>query len=556
MKKRFFLFVVVSACAMMLYAQSNVSKPMDFHIVKGSIPPVLEFVEGSLQFVDANNNNVIDANENCKIRFQITNVGRGDGYGCEAKVKAVGTTAGVKYYNLKLPTIPHGSSMWLEVPIEADENTETGEITFSINVIEPQGYGVPQTITTKIGTHKLKIPNVQMVSYKIGNDMNATLQRRMPFVVQLAVQNIDQGKAENVRVHLTLPANVNWMGGENMAITIPELNAGETKYIEYELMANQDAAEQIDLILSLSESKGKYANGRTIPLTFGQHIGGTVSLNVERKDQEVKIRRASLVSDVDEDIPETGKINNNTFAVIIANEQYKEVANVPFAQNDGSVFREYCMKVLGVPANHIKYQLNATGNEIKQLVNWLENISSAFTDSKIIFYYAGHGIPNYQDGTAYLLPTDGSASDFTTCYKLADLYDELADMPAENIIVLLDACFSGYKRDGETFGAALGSRSVAIKVKHGQPRGNTIVLSAAQGDQTAQPYNEQQHGMFTYFLLKKLKDTEGNVDLKTLSDYIQTNVKQQSILKNNKSQIPGVIPSAAIGAEWQTWKLQ
>jgi hypothetical protein len=37
------------------------------------------------------------------------------------------------------------------------------------------------------------------------------------------------------------------------------------------------------------------------------------------------------------------------------------------------------------------------------------------------------------------------------------------------------------------------------------PQGNMVVFSAAQGDETAYPNNDEKHGMFTYFLLKKLQ---------------------------------------------------
>ncbi len=100
------------------------------------------------------------------------------------------------------------------------------------------------------------------------------------------------------------------------------------------------------------------------------------------------------------------------------------------------------------------------------------------------------------------------------------------------------------------------ARGVALKVKSGVPQGNMVVFSAAQGDETAYPNTEQQHGMFTYYLLKKLQETKGDVTLQDLGNYITTNVRQQSIVKNGKSQTPCVTPSSSIGSEWQNWKLK
>ena len=67
---------------------------------------------------------------------------------------------------------------------------------------------------------------------------------------------------------------------------------------------------------------------------------------------------------------------------------------------------------------------------------------------------------------------------------------------------------------------------MAIKAKSGQPQGKMVVFSAAQGDETAYPNNEEHHGMFTYYLLKKLQETKGEVTLQELGDYIVKNVSQ------------------------------
>ena len=88
------------------------------------------------------------------------------------------------------------------------------------------------------------------------------------------------------------------------------------------------------------------------------------------------------------------------------------------------------------------------------------------------------------------------------------------------------------------------------------PQGNMVVFSAAQGDETAYPNNEEKHGMFTYFLLKKLQESKGDVTLYELGEYIKTNVSQQSILLNGKSQTPCVTPSASLDASWREWKLR
>ena len=187
--------------------------------------------------------------------------------------------------------------------------------------------------------------------------------------------------------------------------------------------------------------------------------------------------------------------NNETFVIIISNENYKREERVPFAINDGKRFYEYCTKTLGMLKKNVKFMEDATINDMKYAVGWIEKIGDAFGgDAKLIVYYSGHGIPDEKGTSAYLLPVDGYGTDVSTGYKFTDLYASLNSASAKSVTVFLDACFCGTKRDGSMLASA---RGVAIKTKQETPAGNMIVLSAAQGDETAYPYNEKRHGLFT-----------------------------------------------------------
>ena len=125
-------------------------------------------------------------------------------------------------------------------------------------------------------------------------------------------------------------------------------------------------------------------------------------------------------------------------------------------------------------------------------------------------------------------------------------------MDVEATVVFLDACFSGTQRDGKML---LKSRGVAIKPKHEIPQGNVIVLSATTGDETAMPYTKQGHGIFTYYLLKKIKATQGNCSLGELNDYVFEEVSKQSIVVNGKPQTPTITTSFNLN-NWKELKLK
>ena len=269
-----------------------------------------------------------------------------------------------------------------------------------------------------------------------------------------------------------------------------------------------------------------------------------------RQDEEQHI----VKSDVDISIPKARNSNDNTFAVIIGNEDYKLVPPVIYAQHDADVFAEYCITTLGLPRKNVNVIHNATFAEMIGAIKLLKDLSNHYKDGmNIIFYYSGHGIPNEKSHDAFLLPVDVDGSITEVCYSVSKLYKDLDEVKANRTLVFLDACFSGARRDGGVLKPL--ARGVAISPKAEKPLGNMVVYSAASGDEAAYPYEGKSHGLFTYYLLKSIKETKGNVTLGELADYISTNVSNATIAENKKGQHPTVSPASSMDSSWKNMKL-
>lgn len=283
---------------------------------------------------------------------------------------------------------------------------------------------------------------------------------------------------------------------------------------------------------------------------FAQNSSQTTAAGSWDKYSIVKVG----TSDIDKNIPEAKSINDKTFAIIISNENYAMVTKVPMARNDGETFSRYCKKTLGLPENNIRLYKDASFGVMIRALRDIKDIADAYSgDIQVLFYYAGHGIPNEATKDAFLLPIDADGRQTEGCYSLNRLYSELGALHAKSVVVFLDACFSGANRNGDMLASA---RGVALKAKKEAPQGNMVIFSAASDDETAFPYKEKGHGLFTYFLLKKLQESKGNASLQELGDYIIRNVKQQSVVVNRKVQTPTVTPSASLADGWQQIKLK
>ena len=253
---------------------------------------------------------------------------------------------------------------------------------------------------------------------------------------------------------------------------------------------------------------------------------------------------------IDTKIAVNNVIDEKTFVLIFCNENYKYEQPVPYALNDGDIFRQYCEKTLGIAAENIKYQPDASLNDMRIQLSLLEKKVNAFDgEARAIVYYSGHGMPSDDDKTVYLLPIDGNSAIPMSGLSIADLYKQLGEMKSRQTMVFLDACFSGARRDGQMLAS---SRGVAIKVKDTPVTGNMVVFSAAQGNETAYPYKEKHHGLFTYFVLKQLHQYGGHITLGELSDYVTKQVSRTSIVKNEKSQTPSIISSNSV-KDWRNW---
>ena len=174
--------------------------------------------------------------------------------------------------------------------------------------------------------------------------------------------------------------------------------------------------------------------------------------------------------------------------------------------------------------------------QMKREIDWLTSTVQSQCGNHVIFYYSGHGVPAENQSTSYLLPKDGYAKNPTTGYDLADLYKELEKLDAESV-VLLDACFSGTKKQG---GMLVESKGIAVRQKIVNPSSRAITISACQGTESACVFEDQKHGMFTYFLLKKLQESKGKASVEDLYNYVKTNVMRTSSQIYNKQQTPSI----------------
>lgn len=235
------------------------------------------------------------------------------------------------------------------------------------------------------------------------------------------------------------------------------------------------------------------------------------------------------------------------YAIVVGIEQYRQsLPLADFADHDAKIMREYLVKRLGYAEENVVLLSNdhATKSDIEKYVEkWLPN--RVDQGDSVFVYFSGHGAPNPKTGDAYLVPFDGDPAYIeTTGYSLKRLYDNLAKLPAKEVVVLLDSCFSGA---GGRSVLAKGARPMVLSVENTfLAGGKTVVMAAGSGDQVSSTYTQKSHGLLTYFFLKGLQgegdlDKDGVIELGELFSYVKPQVERVARREYNNDQVPQLI---------------
>lgn len=232
------------------------------------------------------------------------------------------------------------------------------------------------------------------------------------------------------------------------------------------------------------------------------------------------------------------------YAVIIGIEEYQgELPRATHAEADAQAFAAYAKKTLGVPGSHIKVLRGDRAGKAaieSAIEEWLpRNVRDP--DSKVYFFFSGHGAPDPETGTAYLVPWDADPAYLKTRgVQIKSLYGSLEKLPAKNLYVFLDACFSG---SGSRSVLAKGTRPlVPVKVETAQ---RLVALTASGARETTGAARDLRHGLFTRYLLAGLggaadANADKAISVGELADFVTEKVSTDARL-DNREQTPSLI---------------
>lgn len=176
---------------------------------------------------------------------------------------------------------------------------------------------------------------------------------------------------------------------------------------------------------------------------------------------------------------------------------------------------------------HLMFDENATRNSIESRIKDLSNCS---VDDIVIFSFSGHGTTTHE-----LVTYDTNTNDIgSTTISLDILAEWFKNIPAKQLICIIDCCFSGGMgaKALEVNFTSRGLRSGEELIEQFSGSGR-VILTASRATEPAWEHGKLGHGLLTYHLLEALQGAEevrkdNKIGIYRLLEYVTSRVKNSA----------------------------
>ena len=253
---------------------------------------------------------------------------------------------------------------------------------------------------------------------------------------------------------------------------------------------------------------------------------------------EVKLTIVDESGQVHEQTPTVQEAGSGTIkapqprkiAVLFANTAYSQngIPDLNTPANDAVRVSEVLHNKLGFVTRVIN---NATKADMVQAIEALH--SEATEGDQVFIYYAGHGYENERTGVGYWLPTDATTTSAKNWVSTRDMARLLRRVPAKNIMLVADSCYSGSFTKEQNFDA--GNRAGNLD-ELGNLRG--VMAMSSGGDEPVM--DGEVNSPFARSMVDHLKE----VSAATVGEQLFTKIKVDVTASTPQTPQYGVISSA------------
>jgi hypothetical protein len=179
--------------------------------------------------------------------------------------------------------------------------------------------------------------------------------------------------------------------------------------------------------------------------------------------------------------------------------------------------------------NRLGYETRVLRDASKQdIVRAMNELADELdSNDSVTVYYAGHGYQDERTRRGYWIPRDGAADNPTNWLSNQDVARMLANLPAGQVMLVSDSCFSGTFTKEQTLGGkggALGGKS--LKAEDLLAKRSVIVMSSG-GEEPVADQGRNGHSIFAWHLMETLRNVEQWSIGANLFDVVRDNVAKE-----------------------------
>lgn len=245
--------------------------------------------------------------------------------------------------------------------------------------------------------------------------------------------------------------------------------------------------------------------------------------------------------------PSSETQGKDAWAVVIGVEKYREsLPAATGAERDAKAFAEFAQKTLNVPEANIKVLLGDRASKADitaALYEWLPR-NAVNSGGKVYVYFSGHGAPDVENGSSFLVPYDGNPTYIRSGgLAVSELQTAMGKLKEQQVYVFLDSCFSG---SGERSVLPEGTRPL-VPVKEIE-KTEVVTFTASGARETTGAHPTSGHGLFTHYLIDGLKgaadqNKDANVSITELDTFVVEGVRVEARRQNREQNPVLVMPT-------------
>lgn len=178
------------------------------------------------------------------------------------------------------------------------------------------------------------------------------------------------------------------------------------------------------------------------------------------------------------------------------------------------------------------FDKDATRKNIIQKFEWLANNLSK--DDNLLIFYSGHGQLNKILNKGYWVPVDATSNSVADYISNSDIKTFLGGIPSKHTFLVTDACFAGdiFRGSSQTEQVQFDPNNMDKYYKEVYRKQSRLALTSG-GLEEVMDAGKDGHSIFTYYLLKALKDND-----KKYIDASQLFNDFRVAVSNNSEQTP------------------